>query len=331
MEMDGALLLTRRNVAELLGVDECIAAVERAFRQYGEGRTQTPGILGVHAPTGGFHIKAGIMDLGRSYFVAKTNANFPDNRNNGLPTIQGLIVVFDADDGRLLAVMDSIEITIIRTGAATAVAAKYLARENARTALVCGCGSQGRISLEAIMKVRKLDEVFAYDLDPERAHRFAETLSREFDVEIGAVDDLAGAARASDICVTCTTAREYFLRREHISAGTFIAAVGADSEDKQELEPALLSDSKIVTDISDQSASIGELHHALKARCVSRSDVHAELGEIVAGKKPGRTSEDEIIVFDSTGMALQDVAAASIVYERALAVRGFGTRVNFND
>lgn len=100
--------------------------------------------------------------------------------------------------------------------------------------------------------------------------------------------------------------------------GTFIAAVGADSEDKQELEPALLCSSKIVVDILEQSATIGELHHALEAGCVSRDDVHAELGEIVAGRKPGRTSDEEIIIFDSTGMALQDVAAAAIVYERAV-------------
>ncbi len=331
MKSEGTLLLTRRNVAELLGIDECIAAVEHAFKLYGEGKTQPPGILGVHAADGGFHVKAGIMDLERSYFVAKANANFPNNREIGLPTIQGVIVLCDAVNGRLLAVMDSIEITIIRTGAATAVAAKYLARENARTALICGCGSQGRISLEAIMKVRKLERVFAYDVDAAEAQRFAETLSREFEIEIIAVDDLAEAAQASDICVTCTTAREYFLRREHISPGTFIAAVGADSEDKQELEPALLSDSKIVADILEQSATIGELHHALKDGCVSRGDVHAELGEIVAGNKPGRTNDDEIIVFDSTGMALQDVSAAAIVYERAAEGDGFGTRINFND
>lgn len=331
MSSDGTLLFTRREVAELLGIEECIAAVERAFRLYGEGKTQTPGILGVHALNGGFHIKAGIMDLDRSYFVAKTNANFPNNRDIGLPTIQGVIVVCDAVDGRLLAVMDSIEITIIRTGAATAVAAKYLARKDAKTALICGCGSQGRISLEAIMKVRKLEKVFAYDIDAERAQSFAETLSSEFNIEVTAVIDLAEASLASDICVTCTTAREYFLRREHISLGTFIAAVGADSEEKQELEPALLAKSKIVADILEQSATIGELHHAIKAGLVRRGDVHAELGEIVAGKKPGRTNEDEIIVFDSTGMALQDVVSAAIVYERGLKVSGFKTRVNFND
>lgn len=166
---------------------------------------------------------------------------------------------------------------------------------------------------------------------PGRSRRFAENLSGKLEIEITAVDDLAKAALASDVCVTCTTARKYFLRREHISPGTFIAAVGADSEEKQELEPALLSDGKIVADILEQSAAIGELHHALKDGCVSRGDVYAELGEIVAGKKPGRTNEDEIIVFDSTGMALQDVVSAAIVYERALESDGFGTRINLND
>lgn len=330
MKSEGTLLLTRRNVAELLGIEECIVAVERAFGLYGEGKTQPPGILGVHAADGGFHIKAGIMNLERSYFVAKTNANFPNNRKIGLPTIQGIIVVCDAVNGKLLALMDSIEITIIRTGAATAVAAKYLARENAKTALICGCGSQGRISLEAIMKVRKLEKIYAYDIDAAQAQHFAQNLSGEFEIEITAVDDLAKAARASDICVTCTTARKYFLRREHLSPGTFVASVGADSEEKQELEPAILSESKIVADILEQSATIGELHHALKDGCVSRDDVHAELGEIVAGNKSGRTNEDEIIVFDSTGMALQDVVSAAIVYERALEA-GLETRINFND
>jgi ornithine cyclodeaminase/alanine dehydrogenase-like protein (mu-crystallin family) len=226
--------------------------------------------------------------------------------------------------------MDSIEITIIRTGAATAVAAKYLARENAKTALICGCGSQGRISLEAIMKVRKLEKVFAYDIDTAQARRFAETMSSKIEIEIKTAGELAKAARASDIVVTCTTAREYFLRREYISPGTFLAAVGADNEEKQELEPALLANSKIVVDMLEQSATIGELHHALEDGCVSRGNVYAELGEIVAGNKSGRTSEEEIIVFDSTGMALQDVAAAAIAYERALEV-GLETRINLND
>lgn len=330
MRSKGTIILTRSNVAELLRIEDCIEAVEQAFRLHGQGKTQAPGILGVHAVDGGFHIKAGIMDLRRSYFVAKANANFPNNHKIGLPTIQGVIIVCDALNGELLALMDSIEITIIRTGAATAIAAKYLAKENATSALICGCGSQGRISLEAIMKVRKLEKAFAYDINAAEAQRFAETMSDKLGIDVVFADDLAKAARESDICVTCTTAREYFLHREYMRPGTFIAAVGADSEDKQELEPSILSGSKIVADILDQSATIGELHHALEDGCVSRGDVYAELGEIVAGSKLGRTNDDEITVFDSTGMALQDVAAAAIVYERALEEGTFETRVVFN-
>lgn len=330
MGSNGTLLLTRGDVGKLLGIEECITAVEEAFRLYGEGKTRPPAILGVHATDGGFHIKAGILELERSYFVAKANANFPNNRRIGLPTIQGAVIVCDPVDGRLLALMDSIEITIIRTGAATAVAAKYLAKQGAATALICGCGSQGQISLEALLKVRRLERAFAYDIDRNTARRFAESMRKQLGIEITVVDNLARAARESDICVTCTTARDHFISKEFISRGTFIAAVGADSEDKQELEPALLSTCKVVTDVTEQCATIGELHHALKDGCVSLGEIYAELGEIVAGKKPGRTNDEENFIFDSTGMALQDVAAAAIVYERAVKNGNLGTRLNFS-
>src|SRR5262249_39073860 len=126
--MQDTLLLTGRDVSDLLDIDECIEAVENAFRMYGEGKTSKPGILGVHGRGGGFHIKAGLMDLGRTYFVAKTNANFPNNREFNLPTIQGVVIVCDGQTGQLLALLDSTEITNLRTGAATAVAAKHLSR-----------------------------------------------------------------------------------------------------------------------------------------------------------------------------------------------------------
>jgi len=132
------LLLTRKDVSELLTLNDCVLAVEQAFRLHGEGRAPAPGVLGVHAQGGGFHIKAGTLLLGRNYFAAKTNANFPGNPARGLPTIQGVILLFDADNGQVLAVMDSMEITTLRTGAATAVAAKYLARKDARVIFLAG-------------------------------------------------------------------------------------------------------------------------------------------------------------------------------------------------
>src|SRR5262249_54879727 len=149
-----------------------------------------------------------------------------------------------------------------------------------------------------------------------RAEQFAGELSEVLSVEVTALSEFPESRLMSDIVVTCTPAERSFLERAHIAPGTFIAAVGADNEDKRELEPTLLRESKIVTDITDQSAAIGELHHAIKENAVRREDVHAELGEIIAGKKTGRSSEDEIIVFDSTGMALQDVAASVAVYEK---------------
>jgi alanine dehydrogenase len=324
---DGTLVLTRADVAALLGLDECIAAVERAFRLHAEGGALPPGVLGVHAGDGSFHIKAAGLDLGRLYFAAKTNANFPSNPARfGLPSIQGVVALFDAGTGSPLALMDSIEITIVRTGAATAVAARHLARPDSRVATVCGCGNQGRVQLRALARVLPLERAYAFDADRGRAREFARALSEELGIEVQAVDDPATAAGRSDVCVTCTPSRRAFLGRGDVAPGTFVAAVGADSEDKQELEPALLASSTLVVDMLEQCATIGELHHALAAGLMSRADVHAELGQIVAGVKPGRRSRDEIIVFDSTGTALQDVAAAVAVYEKALAA-GRGVRV----
>ncbi|HKA22069.1 MAG TPA: ornithine cyclodeaminase family protein, partial [Blastocatellia bacterium] len=155
-------------------------------------------------------------------------------------------------------------------------------------------------------------------------------LSNELGIEIDVVNDLPAAVRDSDICVTCTPSKEYFLKSEYVSRGTFIAAIGADSEDKQELDPTLIVSNTVVTDLLEQCASIGELHHALHVSLTTKENVHAELGEVIAGKKSGRTSDDQIIIFDSTGTALQDVAAAAIVYERAVSL-GTGVVMNLGE
>jgi alanine dehydrogenase len=323
------LLLTKSEVAQLLSIGECIDAVERAFRLYAQGKAEPPKVLGLHVKGGGFHIKSGVMSIGRDYFVSKTNANFPGNpKQNGLPTIQGVILVFDASDGRLLALLDSIEVTIIRTGAATGVAARHLSRINSRVATICGCGNQGRISLQALLSVRELHKVYAYDIEYQTAKTFSMEMAAAMNISVEPVTDLAGATIQSDIIVTCTTSRSAFLDLKDVKPGTFIAAIGADSEDKQELQPSLLASSKVITDLTDQAIVIGELSHAVSLGAMSREQVYAELGEIIAGIKPGRLSDDEIVVFDSTGMALQDVVAAAIVYERAVT-KGFDRKLNF--
>jgi len=216
-------------------------------------------------------------------------------------------------------VMDSIEITIQRTGAATAVAAKHLARPDSKTATICGCGNQGRVQLRSLARVLPIQQAFVWDAGRDRAHKFAAEMSSELGISVTATEDLGQAVRQSDVCVTCTPAKKWYLSREHVAPGTFIAGVGADNEDKQELDPRLLVENKVVVDVLQQCATIGDLHHAIAAGLLTLNAVHAELGEVVAGIKPGRISSDEITIFDSTGMALQDVAAAVIVYQRALA------------
>jgi alanine dehydrogenase len=328
MRAAGTLLLTRRDVAELLDMDECIAAVEAAFRRRGEGKVAPAGILGFPAEGGGFHIKAAALD---PYFATKINGNFFRNRERfRMPNIQGLVLLCDAENGYPLAVLDSIEITIRRTGAATAVAAKFLAREDARVVTMCGCGNQGRIQLAALARVRPLERAYASDSDPARAEEFAAEMSRELGIRIEAVPEPGPAVRESDIAVTCTPSRQPFLGPADVAPGTFIAAVGSDSADKQELDPRILASGRVVVDSLDQCAEIGELHHAIEAGLMTRADVHAELSDLAAGTKSGRAGRSEITIFDSTGTALQDAAAAAVVYEKAVR-GGKGARIDFAD
>lgn len=318
----GTLLLRRADVRELLDLDACIDAVEAAFRAHAEGSTLTPGVLGTHVAGGGFHVKtAGLTAVpgGGARFVAKINANFPGNpARHGLPTIQGVVALYDAEDGRLLALIDSIEITSLRTAAASAVAARHLARPDARVATVLGCGVQGRSQLRALARVRPLERVFAWDADPAAAQRYAAEMAGTLGCEVRRVATYEDAVRESDVVVTCTPSRAPLLAAAQVPPGCFVAGVGADSEEKQELAPDLLARAKVVVDVLDPCARIGDLHHALAAGAMRREDVHAELAEVVSGRKAGRRGADEVIVFDSTGTALEDVAAAALVYQRAL-------------
>ncbi|HET9425275.1 MAG TPA: ornithine cyclodeaminase family protein [Gemmatimonadaceae bacterium] len=311
-------LLTRSDVASVLPMADCIAAIEAAFRAHADGRTLAPGVLGTHAPGGGFHVKTAGLTTTRGYFAAKINANFPSNpKERGLPTIQGALILFDATDGRPLAIMDSAEITRIRTAAASAVAAKYMSRTDSAVVTICGCGLQGRAHLEAMIAVRPVREVHAWDIVPEAAARFAEEMALSSGLPVAAVATLSTGTLASDMIVTCTSSTRAFLTMADVRPGTFIAAVGADSAHKQEIDPDILKRSTVVADILEQCALIGDLQHAFNTGVMTRADVHAELADVVAGRKPGRHRRDEITVFDSTGTALEDVAAAALAYEKA--------------
>jgi alanine dehydrogenase len=320
MNSDGTLLLRRGEVEQMLSIHACIDAVENIFRLQGQGKVPAPGILAVKTARGGLHVKAGLLPGGRNYIVAKLNTNFPENRAaHDLPTIQGLIVLYDGDNGRPLAVLDSIDITIKRTAAASAVAAKYLARPESSVATLSGCGQQAAAQLRALCAVLRLRKIYVFDLDPSAAQNFAINLSDELQLEIEPVHDLGPALQHSDVCVTCTTANKFFVRKEEVVPGTFIAAVGADDTHKQEIDPALMASAKVVADSLEQSCAIGDTHHAIAEGLMRKEDVYADLSEIVAGRKPGRARDDEIIIFDSTGVAIEDAVAAVAVYEKAHA------------
>lgn len=312
------LLLTRHDVSSLLTFEEYVTAVEEAFRLHAAGNATKPGLLHVDSTDGEFHIKAGGLKLRKQYFALKVNGGFFHNAERfSMPNIQGLIVLFDGDNGYPLAVMDSRVITSNRTGAATAVAAKYLAKPESKTATIFGSGVQARIQLRALVSVLPIKTVYVVGRNQSKLQDFQQAMSKQFDLSVELVEESGAAVRNSDVCVTCTPSRSAILHAQDVAPGTFIAAVGADSPDKQELDPELLRRNKVVVDLVDQCAHVGELHHALN-QGMRLNDVHAELGEIILGKKPGRLSQDEIIVFDSTGTSLQDVASAAAVYEKAV-------------
>jgi alanine dehydrogenase len=195
-------------------------------------------------------------------------------------------------------------------------------------ATVCGAGVQGRIQLRALAAALPLQRIHFWDVRPEAAGTMADDLGRTLSLDVRAADSLA-VVRESDVVVTCTSARKAFLTPDLVRPGTFISAVGADNSDKHEIDSRLYAASLAVVDSLEQAAEIGDLHHALAAGAVTREHVHASLGEILAGTKPGRTDNQSITLFDSTGMGLQDVAAAAATYRRALKA-GIGTRLTVN-
>ena len=324
------LVLRRSEIAALMDPAAYLDCVEAAFASHAAGASTVP--LPMHIPVdgGGFHVKGAAIDLDRRYVAVKANGNFPGNpARTGRPAIQGALLLYDGNDGSLLAIMDSAEITLRRTAAASALAARHLARADSRSIAICGCGVQGRAHLVALAQVAPLERVRVWDIDPARAASFASDMRRRSGLDIRVTDDVRDATRQSSIVVTTTSSQVPYLTRDCVSPGTFVAAVGADSPQKNEIDGRLLADSKIVVDSLAQCLTMGDLHHAVHAGLVGGSDVHAELGDLVAGRKPGRTTAEEITVFDSTGLAIEDAAAAACAYRRALAAdAGMPVRLN---
>jgi alanine dehydrogenase len=318
MTPNRTILLTRNDVRKLLAFKEYFDIVENAFRLHAEGKALKPSLMHVDCKKGEFHIKAGGLELDKEYFGLKVNGGFFQNMERyGMPNIQGVILLCDGETGFPLAIMESTEITVNRTAAAAAVAAKYLARPDSSSVTICGCGTQGRAQLRAMTTVLPIEKAYAFARDGANAQTFAKEMSTALGIGVVPISDLNAVRNETDVYVTCTPSRHPYLHAGSVAPGTFIAAMGADSPEKQELDVELLKGNKVVVDILEQCARVGELHHALD-QGMSKEAVHGELGEIITGTKAGRTSEAEITIFDATGTALQDVAVAVTLYERAI-------------
>ena len=315
------LIITRQDIARAMTAADFLDAAAEAFRAVGTGKANAPQPMHLPMTRGGFHAKGASISLERDYVAVKVNGNFHGNPAElGLPTIQGAIVLADGTNGVLLAILDSIEVTLRRTAAASALAAQLLARPDSRVLLVCGCGEQGLAHAAALGEVLPLRRCFLWDRDYNLAEALAGELASGIEVDVVTAGDLKTASLSAHVISTCTTALEPFLDVGMVKPGTFIAAVGADNPDKNEVAPALMAASTVVTDVLQQCAAMGDLHHAINAGTMTEADVHADLAQVLVGAKSARQSPEEIIIFDSTGTGSQDVAVAAAIYERCLGV-----------
>jgi ornithine cyclodeaminase len=328
-----ALILREPEIRSLLDPGACLQAVETAFSAYARGQAELPAVINLDFPEqrGEVHVKAGYLHAG-PYYAVKIASGFLDNTQLGLPTSDGMVLVFDAKTGAVAALLlDNGYITDLRTGVAGAVAAKYLARVKAGTVAVVGSGAQARYQIRSLALVRKVQEVRVWGRHKEKAEACIQDLSRPgqaADFRFVLASSVREATEGADIVITVTASREPLVQADWIATGALVIAVGSDGADKQELDVAVLARAdRIVADSLPQCLRLGEIHHAVDKGAISRDKVTAELGQIIAGLKPGRTSGDEIIVCDLTGVGVQDIAAASLVLERALQ-DGKGERVS---
>ncbi len=316
------LLLDREAVDANAQMDEVIGAVSEAFAAYERGDAQMPAKSYIELPeyNGDFRSMPAYMDAGEwdAAGVKWVNVHPNNPEKFDLPTVIGTMIYSDPENAVPLAIMDGSELTMKRTGAAAAVATDHLAIEDASSLGLVGAGAQSYTQLEAIAAVRPIEEVVIADLDEEAIDAFVEHFSDRFDVRGGSIAEAA----ACDVLSTVTPSTEPLVSLADLGSHTHINAMGADAAAKQELDPDILLEGKLVIDDHAQTTHSGEISIPYSEGIIEDSDIDSAVGEIVVGEKPGRTSEDGITVFDSTGLAIQDVATAHVVYEHASEIGG---------
>jgi len=305
----------------LQGVD-LVPGMESAFVAYSTGKAVVPPVGELLLPDAqaDVHIKYGYI-VGEPYYVIKVASGFYGNPERGLPSSNGLMLVFSRTTGELVAILlDEGYLTDLRTGAAGAVAAKHLAPKTVRRIGIVGSGTQARYQLRMLKPVVTCRAVLAWGRHPERLERYREEMTAE-GFAVTTTTDVREVMATCDLIVTCTASRAQLLLRDQLRPGIHITAVGADTPGKQELDPLILRRAEVVVaDSLSQCVERGEIAHAVRSRCVRPDDV-VELGAVIAGKAPGRLSEEDITVADLTGVAVQDIEIARTVLD-AIATKG---------
>jgi ectoine utilization protein EutC len=310
-------VIDEARLREVMTSAKAVEVIRAAFRADGEGRTRVPAVINLDVPSahGEFHIKtAYIEDV--PYVAVKIASGFYDNPARGLPSGSGLMALFDASTGFPSALLlDNGFLTDIRTAAAGAVAADLLARERIETVGVLGSGVQARHQVRCLRSVRAFQRVVAWSPTIDHLTRYCEELCSEgVDARAGSGPD--EVCRNADLLITATPSRQPLVRADWLKEGAHVTALGSDSPGKHELDAECLDRADlVVVDRFAQCAAFGELKHALDAALLTRNDVHAELGAIAAGRKPGRTNDQEITIADLTGVGFQDTAIASAAFQ----------------
>jgi ornithine cyclodeaminase len=311
--------LDEQTLRSVVSPAAAVAAIREAFRADGEGRTAVPAVINLAIPgtRGEFHVKTAWVD-GVPFIAVKVASGFYDNPALGLPTGSGMMALFDAATGMPAGLLfDNGFLTDIRTGAAGAVAADCLARRDVDTVGVIGSGVQARHQIACLREVRRFRRLVAWSIDRPGLGLYCEEMRAACGIEAEACASAEEVCRLADILITATPSREPMVRAAWLKPGVHVTAVGSDTPGKQELDAACLARADIVVvDRLSQCARFGELSHALAAGLMREEDVRGQLGELVAGRKPGRTRDEEITICDLTGVGFQDTAIAALAWER---------------
>ncbi len=315
-------ILREAEIRQSAGLDlEALAAVEDGFTRLADGKAVMPPIMRIDVPehNGEVDIKSAYLQ-GLDGFAVKMSSGFFDNHKLGLPSLGGMMILLSAKVGFPQALLlDNGYLTNVRTGLAGAIAAKYLSPKQVHTAGVIGAGKQGRFQMQGLKLVRDYDRLLVYDRLSEQVDKYVEEMTPVLGVDIIRAKSVEEVVRGSDVVVTTTPSKTPYLRAEWIHPGLHITAMGSDAESKNELEPAVLGRADLlVCDRKSQVFRLGEHHHALEAGVISEDDDILELGEITAGRHPGREDNTQITLCDLTGTGAQDTAIALLAYRKAL-------------